>query len=284
MEDIVLDHWYTEQLEHHWRTAVRVTAELANVQSEYQHIEIFETDTHGRMLVIDGKIQACELDEFVYHEMLAHVPLLTHPDPKRVLVVGGGDGGTMREVLRHPSVQEGTLAEIDQQVIDLCKRFMPTLAAGLAPSERLKFMTGDASVYIREVRDLDVILVDSSDPVGPSEALFTETFYRELKVAMAADGIVSFQAGTPFFYGDQVRKMYHDLKRVFTHVRPYLVPIPTYPSGTWCLMTASDALDPLAVSVEQLAERVGQRSITGTRYYTPQTHHGSLAIPPFLGI
>jgi spermidine synthase len=278
----VLDLWFTEELHSDWRTSVKVTDTLASVQSPYQHIDVLQTEGHGRMLVIDGKIQACELDEFVYHEMLTHLPLLTHKAPRRVLVIGGGDGGTMREVMRHPSVEKGILAEIDQVVIDLCQEWMPTLGAGLTSSPRLEVAARDASEYIREVKDLDAILVDSSDPEGPSERLFTVEFYRELAAALAPGGIISFQAGSPFFYQEQISRMYRDLKQVFEHVRPYLVPIPTYPSGTWCLMTASSTLDPLAVAPAELERRMQQRGIKETRFYTPYTHLGSLALPPFL--
>lgn len=273
--------WYLEELSGQWRQGVPVSACLVDQRSDFQHIQVFDTVGFGRMLVLDGKVQCTDLDEFTYHEMLAHLPLLTHPQPSSVLVVGGGDGGTVRETLRHPSVLAATLVEIDGQVMDVCRRWLPGMAVGLQPNDRLQIVTADAAEVIAGVPPQDAILVDSSDPEGPSEVLFRPEFFASLKTALKPDGILALQAGSPFFYRRQIAEARATLSTMFRYVRPYLVAIPTYPGGTWCLIAASDQLDPRQISAAQLHERFVQRGLQ-TRYYTPEVHHGSLALPPFL--
>ena len=277
------EQYYLEDLTGRWRQGPPIRERLAEVKSPYQTIEVFETQLWGKLLVIDGKIQACEFDEFVYHEMLVHLPMLSHPHPTEVMVIGGGDGGTLRESLRHRSVERATLVEIDVEVIRLCQKYMPELSRCIEEDPRVTLVTDDAALYLREAKHrFDVILVDSSDPEGPSESLFSLDFYASLKAALKSDGVVALQAGSPYFFESQLKKAFVELSQTFRYVRPYLIAIPTYPGGTWCLVAASDHLDAMDVSVEQLRERMSQRGVTGLRYYSPETHHGSLALPPFL--
>lgn len=276
-----MTEWYCEELTERWRQSLPVRSCLVDERSPFQHIQVFETRDWGRMLVLDGKVQCTEGDEFIYHEMLAHVPLMTHPDPRRVLVVGGGDGGTAREALRHPGVEGVTLAEIDARVIELSRLWLPDMAAGLQPDERLTLTVGDAADTIRGCEPQDVILIDSSDPEGPSEVLFSESFFQSLKRALKPDGILALQAGSPFFFRKQIEEASKLLAGMFTHVRPYLAPIPTYPGGTWCMMTASMSLDPCALTPEELGVRCRARNLDG-RFYTPEVHRGSLSLPAFL--
>ncbi len=274
-------NWFSEELDGQWRQSVPLEQVLVEQQSPFQKIQVLQTTGFGRMLVLDGKIQCCQRDEFTYHEMLAHLPLMTHSQPRQVLVVGGGDGGTMREVLRHPSVEKATLVEIDAQVMEVCREHLPELAVGLGPEPRLEILTRDAAEVMRSVPQQDVILVDSSDPEGPSEVLFRPAFFESLKAALRPDGIVAMQAGSPFFYAQQIAQARRDLEKVFRYVRPYLVAIPTYPGGTWCLIAASDTLDPAGVGLGQLQSRLVERGLS-LRYYRPEVHLGSLALPAFM--
>lgn len=259
--------WFSEELSGQWRQAMPVKQILVDQKSPFQHIQVFETLDFGRMLVLDGKVQCTERDEFTYHEMLAHVPMCTHPSPQKVLVVGGGDGGTVREVLKHKSVEKATLIEIDEQVIEVCRQWLPGLAAGLS-DPRLSIVTRDAAEVIRSVPPQDVILVDSSDPEGPSEVLFTEKFFRSLKSALQPDGVIALQAGSPFFFPRQIADARAKLESIFAFVRPYMVPVPTYPGGTWCLIAASDRHDP---------QNPPNLRDLDLRYYSAPVHLGCLA-------
>lgn len=276
-----MSNWYIEELAGHWRQGLPVRECLVDEKSPYQHIQLFDTVEFGKMLVLDGKVQCTELDECSYHEMLAHLPLLTHPAPGRVVVVGGGDGGTMREVLKHSSVRHATLLEIDEQVIEVCRRWLPGLAKGLQPSPRLQVVTEDAALAIARVEPQDVVLVDSSDPEGPSEVLFTRAFFQSMQRALQPDGILALQAGSPYFFRRQIAETRRLLEELFPVVRPYLVSVPTYPGGTWCMLLAaqSEDHDPLRLSPEQLQSRIADRRLS-TRYYSPAVHHASLAWPP----
>ncbi len=280
-----MELWFSEDFSGGSRFGARVEQVLASHRSEFQQIDLLATEAFGTMLVIDGKVQACELDEFVYHEMLAHPALLLHPAPSHVLVAGGGDGGTVRECLRHPQVERVTLVEIDDQVTELCRRFLPSLASSLDGNPRVRFRPADATEVIRNARNVDVILVDSSDPVGPSEALFQPGFFQELHRALAPDGVTCLQAGSPFLGAEQVARMVADLRALFPVVHLMTIPVPTYPGGTWCLALASKSgLDPVADGGELLRKRFVSRGLEGqTRYLA----HGMLGpcfeVSPFLG-
>lgn len=278
-----MELWFSEDFSGGSRFGARVSQVLASYKSDYQQIDILSTETFGRMLVIDGKVQACEMDEFIYHEMLAHPALLSHPAPKKVLVAGGGDGGTVRECLKHGCVERLTLVEIDAKVIELCRQHMPSLAGRLT-DQRLTIAPDDASRVIRQARDLDVILVDSSDPVGPSESLFEVEFFEELHCALAPGGLTCLQAGSPFLGPDQVAKMVVDLKTIFPVVHLLTIPVPSYPGGTWCLALALKAdWNPRADGGEILRERFRERGLEGqTNYLTPNMLGPCFEVPAFL--
>ena len=276
-----MDLWFTEDVHDGWQFSVRVDEVLVTERSPYQRIDILKTRDFGRMLVLDGKVQACELDEFIYHEMLAHPPLLCHPDPRRVLVAGGGDGGAMREVFKHPGVEQGILVDIDRRVIELCQEYMPALSGSVTSDVRLLQAPADAAEYLRTARGLDVILVDSSDPVGPSEALFTRSFYETLYDALSDEGLVSLQAGSPLFFRDQVCEMMRELRKVFPFAHLMALPMPTYPGGYWTLALASKGEDPLGIPASELERRFLSRGLS-TRYYDVHQHFGSMRNPPFI--
>ncbi len=216
-------------------------------------------------------------DEFVYHEMITHPALCTHPRPERVLVVGGGDGGAIREILRHPTVKEAVLCEIDERVTRLCEQYFPATTVGLKdPRVRCHFEDGFAFMQ-RHEQYFDVIITDSSDPVGPGVALFKEEYYRLVKRALRPGGIMVSQSESPWYYAETIRDMTTAMAAVFSHVQTYIAMIPLYPSGFWTITAASDTC-----RLEQFDEARSRAIAAHCRYYNPEIHRGALALPTFL--
>ncbi len=206
---------------------------LFSDKSEFQTVEIFKSRAFGNILTLDGLMMTTERDEHFYHEMISHIPMMAHSNPKTVLVIGGGDGGTVREVLKHPSVESVELCEIDGMVIDASIKFLPTIACGLS-DPKVKIFVEDAIEYIKDKKNCyDIILIDSTDPMGPGEGLFTEEFYTNVKEALKSGGIMAAQSESPFANTNEMKKMYPLLRKVFKNVAPYVGPIPTYPGGQW---------------------------------------------------
>ncbi len=246
---------------------------LHDEESQYQHMQIFETDYFGKMMTLDGAIMLTEYDEFVYHEMIAHVPLLVHPDPKRVLVIGGGDGGTVREIAKH-DVEEIHMCEIDRMVVDASKKYFPKVSSAL-DDPRLKIFCEDGSKFIKEKKGYyDVILVDSTDPVGPAEPLFKEEFYRDLKDATKEGGIVVTQSESMFYHRDLLKEMAGFNKKLYPVYRYYHANVPTYPSGVIGFSFCSKKHGPLDFDMEKASK-------LKTEYYTPEMHKASFALPKF---
>ena len=242
-------------------------------RSEFQRIEIIRNKDYGRVLLLDGLLQTTERDEFYYHEMLVHPALACHPRPSKVLIIGGGDGGALREVLRHPVVK-AWLVEIDGRVIEACRRHFPWLKAALK-DPRAELAVADGNVFIEEVREkFDVILVDSSDPVGPSTVLHEEAFYRKLKSRLNPGGIIAAQAGSLMLHLDSHAMKSVFLKKLFRRSGLYLGPVPTYPVGMWCYNFLSDGVDPLAPRRMRIPK--------GLKYYNADVHRAAFALPNFL--
>ena len=259
----------------HYGLAVRFDRVLFEKQTPYQELVVAEAGPLGRVLVLDGNIQATEFDETGYHEMLAHVPLLTHPDPRRVLVVGGGDGGTLREVLRHDCVSRADLCEIDVEVIEASRRFLPRLSRGL-DDPRVSIHAADATAFVRENPGAwDVILVDSSDPVGPAVGIFGEAFHRDLREALRPGGLASVQAESCFVFEDLVRRIAAPLAELFPVFAYYQALVPTYTSGVIGFGFCSLGPDPLAADPDP--QRV--RALGDLDYYTPALHRAAFALP-----
>lgn len=234
---------------------------------------VAESLRFGRVLMIDGTFQTTEGDEFVYHEMLAHVPLMCHPRPSRVLVVGGGDGGTVREIFKHWAVENVELVEIDKVVIEASKRFLPSISSKLGEG-RLKIITRDAADYVKKTKKrYDVVLVDSTDPVGPAVRLFSEDFFKDARRILKDDGILVSQTESPFLHKGFIARLYKRLGKIFPIVKPYTAPVPTYPSGLWSFTACSKKYDPPVISRETVVE---------TRYYTPEIHRACFSLPRFL--
>lgn len=274
--------WIEETFHPHWRVRLKADNVLHEVRTEHQHLVIFENATWGRVLMLDGVCQLTTSDEFVYHEMMAHVPLMALSKPRRVLVVGGGDGGVMREILKHPTVEKATLCEIDRSVVDLSLTYYPEIAGGCFDDPRMDLFIGDGRKYVAETDDkFDCIIVDSSEPIGPSAVLHTPEFFSDCKRALKDDGIFITQNGLPFLLPEHLASTTRALAGLFKRVAPYLCTQPCYFGGPFALNWASDDADALGVSVKKLARRLEKRGVA-TRYWTPAVHGAAFALPAYV--
>ncbi|ASK62042.1 spermidine synthase [Virgibacillus phasianinus] len=267
--------WFTEKQTANFGITAKINETLAALKTDFQDLQMLDTEEWGNMLVLDDMVMTTEKDEFVYHEMVAHVPLFTHPNPKRVLVVGGGDGGVIREVLKHQSVEKATLVDIDGKVIEYSKKYLPTIAGSL-DDPRVEVLVDDGFMYIAESeREFDVILVDSTEPVGPAVNLFSQGFYAGISRALKDDGIFVAQTDNPWFKADLIYQVFHDVKEIFPVTKLYTANIPTYPSGLWTFTMGSKIHNPLKVKEERFTD-------IETKYYTPELHFASFALPKFV--
>ncbi|MCP3027534.1 spermidine synthase [Halobacillus sp. A5] len=267
--------WFTEKQTEHFGITARVKRSLHKEKTDFQELEMLETEEWGNMLVLDDMVMTTEKDEFVYHEMLAHVPLFTHPSPKKVLVVGGGDGGVIREVLKHESVEKAVLVEIDGKVIEYSKQYLPAIA-GTLEDPRVEVKVDDGFMHIAESeREYDVIMVDSTEPVGPAVNLFTKGFYEGIAKALKEDGIFVAQTDNPWFKADLIRQVCADVKETFPITKVYTANIPTYPSGLWTFTMGSKIYDPVQVPADRFTE-------IDTKYYTAELHSASFVLPKFV--
>jgi spermidine synthase len=256
----------------------KVDRTLFSGTSPYQRIEILETVGHGRILVNDGAFMLSERDEFVYHEMIAHVPLFVHPAPARVLIIGGGDGGTAREVLRHPGVDRAVMIEIDEMVIAACREHLPTLSSAL-DDPRLELIIGDGVEYVAAGNEIfDVVIVDSTDPVGPARPLFGAEFYRNVARILSPDGILITQAESAFYDQDLQRRLLGRQRSHFRRIHLYLYSNLTYPGALWGFGFASKGLCPIADFDPGRFRSAG----ISTRYYNPGVHRGAFRLPNFV--
>ncbi|MED4334527.1 polyamine aminopropyltransferase [Geobacillus stearothermophilus] len=270
-----MELWFTEKQTEHFGITARIVRTLHTEQTPFQKLDMVETAEFGNMLILDGMVMTTQKDEFVYHEMVAHVPLFTHPKPENVLVVGGGDGGVIREVLKHPSVKKAMLVEIDGKVIEYSKKYLPEIA-GKLDDPRVEVKVDDGFMHIAQSKnEYDVIMVDSTEPVGPAVNLFTKGFYAGIANALKEDGIFVAQTDNPWFKADLIRNVYRDVKEIFPITRLYTANIPTYPSGLWTFTLGSKQYDPLAVSDDRFHD-------IETKYYTKELHKACFVLPKFV--
>ncbi len=270
-----MELWYTEKQTENVGITCKVKGTLYSKQSQYQKINVIDTYQFGTMLVLDGTVQTTLVDEYIYHEMITHVPLNTHLDPKNVLVIGGGDGGSIREILKHKSVEKAVLVEIDKHVVEASKQFLPEISCALT-DERCQVLVEDGIEYIRNHKDMyDVIIVDSTDPVGPAVNLFSKDFYISIYEALKDDGIFVAQTESPFYNQDLIRRVFSDIKGVFPITELYCASIPTYPSGYWSFTMGSKKYHPLNVQMDKAAS-------LETRYYNAEIHKASFVLPNFV--
>lgn len=272
--------WFEEILEiANGRTfKIKINDLVERFDSRFQRIEIYDTKPFGRMLVLDGVIMCTEWDEHSYHEMIAHVPMFTHPKPENVLVIGGGDGGTIREVLRHPEAKRVDICEIDGDVVRLCKKHLPTMSASF-DDPRVTLYTEDGAKFMKDrPGTYDIILVDSSDPIGPAAVLFSEEFYVGMKNALKDDGLIATQCESFFYHGDIIERITGYAKKHFAVPGYYYTVVPTYPSGIIGYCFASKKYHPIKdYRAERALAMQGQ-----LKYYTPDLHRAAFALPGFI--
>ncbi|MBS7791318.1 polyamine aminopropyltransferase [Roseococcus sp. SDR] len=279
------DVWVNETLYPDWGQRFLVKRELARVKSEFQDIMLFESTSHGRVMVLDGVIQITERDEFVYQEMLTHVPLLAHGAAKRVLIIGAGDGGVLRRVLQHQNVEKCVMVEIDGEVIRLCQEHMPDVAGDAWTNPRGQVIVGDGIDYVRqaEAGSFDVVIVDSTDPIGVGEVLFTDEFYHNASRLLSANGLIVNQCGVPFMQADELRETSLRRGKFFPDISAYVAAVPTYVGGFMTLGWSAKTQGLRSVPVEEIRRRAAAAGILGTtRYWTPEIHVGAFNLPPYI--
>jgi spermidine synthase len=273
--------WFFEAEQSGYAQGVSVKERLLSAKTPFQNLEIFESNAFGRVLVLDHAWQTSERDEFMYHEMLVHVPMMTHPNPRRVLIVGGGDGGALRHVLQHP-VAHAVQVEIDAAVVDACKTHLPALSDGAFENPRAKLIIGDGVAHMRQhPGQFDVFIIDSTDPVGPAVELFEAPFYADVARCLNDDGLMVAQSSSPLFMADEMKSQVENMRRVFPLVRTYLGYVPGYPGCLWSYTIGSKRYDPLAVEQSAIAQRLAAATIR-PRYYSPDVHRAAFALPPFV--
>ena len=278
-----MELYFTEQQTDFLRFGIRINETLYQARSDYQELIVVDTEPFGRLLALDGFVQLTERDEFIYHEMIAHVPMIQHPNPRRVLVIGGGDGGTVREVLRHPEVERVVLAEIDGQVIDVCRRFFPSTSRSL-DDPRVEVCVCDGIEYVRnaEAGSFDVVLVDSSEPVGPGIQLFESPFYASVHRALSERGIMVAQTESPFYNADLIVQARRGIAASFAETKTYLAAVPTYPSGLWSFTMGIKQIV-TETDEERAKHQQRMKALAGqVRYWTPEIQEAAFQLPRFL--
>lgn len=274
--------WFEETLHPGLHTRLRIDRLLYEGKSDHQHLILFENPEFGRVLALNGVVQTTERDEFIYHEMLAHLPLLAHGAAREVLIVGGGDGGMLEEVLKHDTVARATLVEIDAGVIEFSKEYLRSICGDAFEDPRAEVVIADGVDHVeRTAERYDVIIVDSTDPIGPGEVLFTERFYAGCKRALAPGGVLVTQNGVPFLQGDELRNTLAALKPRFADATCYTATVPGYVGGCMAFGWATDDTSLRTVPLEVLEQRYAAADLQ-TRYYNPAVHQAAFALPGYI--
>lgn len=274
--------WFSETLHPGFQQRFEISRILFREQTELQDLIIFENPYFGRILALDGVIQTTERDEPCYHEMLAHVPILAHGAAKEVLIIGGGDGGALRDVLKHRSVDRATMVEIDRSVVDMCAEYMPTLSDGAFDNPRADIVIADGVKFVKETDcRFDVIIIDSTDPIGPAIPLFSDGFYTDCRNILTEDGIVVCQSGVGFVQPDEAQETYRRLDRLFDDSALYLTQVPTYAFGYMTLGWGANSGVARATDAATIKARFDAAQIE-TRYYTPGIHAGCFNLPAYM--
>lgn len=268
-----MDLWVTEYQTPALGYSCKISETLRVEKTPFQDLAVVVTEQFGKMLLLDGMVMTTEKDEFVYHEMISMVALHAHPNPRKVLIIGGGDGGALREVVRHPQVEKGVLVEIDDRVIQSSRDFFPGLACAFS-DPKAEVIVDDGIKYIKDHKDeFDVILVDSTEPVGPAVVLFSPEFYQSCFDALKEDGILVAQSESPFFNAEVIQTVYGGINKIFPLTDLYLASIPTYPSGLWSFTIGSKKYNPQEVKNQTSLE---------CKYYNTELHQTAFRLPIFV--
>ena len=267
-----------------WRLQMRMDEVLYHAKSEHQEILLFSNAQFGRVLAIDGVFQTTERDEFYYHEMLVHPAVLGHGAARRALIIGGGDGGALEELLKHPTIESVTMVEIDHSVVSFSKQHLRSICGDAFDDPRLDLVIADGVAWVKEATagSYDLAFIDATDALeqgGPGEVLYTESFYRDCRRLMTSGGILVTQNAVPFMEPNALARPVAALKAAFPNTAGYKVAVPSFYGGDMIFVMASEAPEPLAPTADLLAERFQQAALA-TRYYTPAVHLGALALPP----
>jgi len=270
--------WYSELHDSTSGLTLRIDRTLESLQSDFQRIDVIENGDFGKLLVLYGSLMICENDHNAYNEMITHVPLFTHPSPRRVLIIGGGDCGALTEVMKHPEVHECTMCEIDEKVVEISKRHFPGHTRGL-DDPRAKLIIADGKKFVEESKEkFDLIILDLSDPIGPAADLFQKEFHQLVFDRLNDNGIMVAQSESPYYNKETVKAMYANLRQIFPVVRMYTCFMPIYPSGYWSFAYCSKGLDPVE-DIEM--DRIAELSLD-TQYYNLDIHYGAFSLPEFV--
>lgn len=273
--------WFDEALNVGLQLGLKIESILYREQTDLQDLVIYQTSDWGRVLALDGIIQVCERDEFIYHEMLTHVPMLAHGNVREVCIIGGGDGGMLREALRH-DVDRVTMIEIDGAVVELCKTYLPSISDGAFEDPRADLVIADGARFMAETdRCFDVIIVDSTDPIGPGEVLFTSDFYADCKARLNPGGVMTTQSGVVMIQGEELTTTVSRLGEHFADAYGYIAAIPTYSGGFMGFGWATDDVSLRRCDAATLARRYANAKLK-TKYYNPNLHTGAFALPTYI--
>lgn len=272
----------TEELTAEWGFYIRPSRQCEKFASPFQAIEVHDTVPFGTLFRLDGHFMTSERDEFFYHENLVHLAALTHPRPERALIIGGGDGGSAEELLKHPSIESVTLAEIDASVVAIARKYLGAVHGGALDDPRLTLKIGDGFEYIRaSTEQFDLIVLDLTDPGGPSELLYTSEFYRACAARLTPAGAMTLHIASPIAHPDRIRTTLARLRGAFPLVTPYLTTVPLY-GGMWMMACASATLDPKSMSAEEVDRRIEARGLGRLQYYNGAMHCAAIALPNFV--
>lgn len=274
--------WFNETLYKGFRQSHEIRKVLFEGRSKYQKVGVFESGRFGRILALDGVVQCTEGDEFVYHEMLTHLPILAHGKVESVLIIGGGDGGILEEVLKHKSVKRATMVEIDGEVIEVAKKYLPKICGKAFSDRRTNLIVGDGAAYVAETKNrYDLVIVDRPDPVGPATVLFSEGFYRNCRRVMKPNAILVAQNGVPHMQGPELTEAIRLFQKIWAESGSYLAVVPTYVCGFMSMTWASDR-DITDVDPRQVFARFDRAKLPALRYYNPEIHFAAFALPNFV--